>query len=649
MKRSRIAAGVTAVAVLVAPVIPAHADETVPESPVPVVVEPSPEVAPPQPEAPAEVSAVVRTDDGSLEVTTAPSLAALEAQTADETVVAVDHPRKSYAMALPMNSDAGRDLQWGLNRLQAEDLWQRSLGNGITVALLDTGVRANHPDLSGKVAAGYNAITKKKGARADDNGHGTFLAGMIVGKHNGGGVAGIAPGARLLPVKVLNKNGVGDSDDIARGIIWAVDNGADVINMSFGADATNRVEAAAIDYARGQGVTLVAAAGNEGFKQVLYPAGYPGVLGVGSIDAQNQQSTFSNSGAHVDVVAPGTGILSSSNDGGYTWTSGTSMSTAYVSGIAALAMSYSPGAGGEPLAQQIQATALDLGAAGPDADFGNGLVDPGALLEQLGAGRMPGMPRDLTASGAGKTLTVRFTPNMNTSYVVRLQKGTKGPAGPGSGALIGQGTGAGTTVQFDVPNQNPKKAHAFGVFVSGPTGTSRAVATVRPIKWTLTGSRSVPRNSRQKIAVGAKVSQFGWIGGYPLQLTTQEGGAQQRVRKFIPVTDGPDSFTIRSVRWNFNYQVSLLAPGFWDTVQPQMAQYVQTSITAQRKAGITGRLTPNRAPSTVELQRKDGKGWKTVATTKTNAGGKYRFPATSGALRVYAPADLWHGSASREL
>lgn len=663
MKRSRIAVGLTAVALVMAPLVPAAAEQTVPSDaasvpadltpvePLDVEVPEVPTLGPeiPTTPPPAEgLAAVVKTDDGSVEVTTAPDAATLAQKTADDTVLAVDTPRKAYAMALPAD-DKGRDLQWGLNRMQAEDLWQRSTGGSVTVAILDTGVKASHPDLSGRVAKGFNAITDKAGAQSDDNGHGTFLAGMIAGKSNGAGVVGIAPNARILPVKVLNADGIGDSDDIAQGIIWAVDNGADVINMSFGADSTNKLEAAAIDYANGAGVTLVAAAGNEGARQVMYPAGYPGVLGVGATDSNNERAKFSNQGSHVDVVAPGQGILSSYNKRDYTWTSGTSMSTAYVSGIAALAISYSPGAGGEPLAQQIGATATDLGPAGSDPAYGAGLVDPATLLEQLGAGRAPGMPRDVTASGAGDTMTLTFTPAAGVPYVVQFKGGTKGPAGPGAGFRVAEGVGAGQPVTVTIPGKNPKKAYAFGVFTTGPTGTSRAVATVRPLKWTLTDSQSVPRNSRQKVQVGAKVAKFGWVGGYPMQLTTQEGGGAQRVRRFIPITDGPDSFTIRQVRWNFNYQVTLLAPGFWNAAQPSKAQWVSTSVTAKKAGRISGKITPNKAASEVQLQRKSGKGWKTVATTKTGSAGKFSFPSQAGTLRVNVPADLWHGPASREL
>ncbi len=462
MTPRRFAVGFVAASMLFAPLSPAMASDDVP-APTGVADPASPEAVdapevptlgpdlPTQPEPTAdEVSAVVRTDEGTVEVATAPTVSALEKVTADDTVLAVDRPAKRYAMAVGAD-DTGRDLQWGLTRLQAEDLWQRSTGAGITVAVVDSGVKASNPDLKGRVAKGYDAITGKPGARKDKFGHGTFIAGMIAGKTNGSGIAGLAPNARILPVKVLDSEGIGDSDDIARGIIWAVDNGADVINMSFGSDSANRVEAEAIDYARGAGVTLVAAGGNEGARLVMYPAGYPGVMGVGSTDVNNNRASFSNRGSHIGVVAPGQGILSTYNTSTYTWSSGTSMSTAYVSAVAALAMSYSPGAGGEPLLQQISATARDIGAPGRDSDFGSGLVDPAALLEQLGAGRAPGMPTDIAANGnPNGNITLTFTPAAGTSYVVQFKKGKKARRGCSAGSRVAQGVDAGQLVTVDV-------------------------------------------------------------------------------------------------------------------------------------------------------------------------------------------------------
>jgi hypothetical protein len=397
-------------------------------------------------------------------------------------------------------------------------------------------------------------------------------------------------------------------------------------------------------------VTLIAAAGNEGARLTMYPAGYPGVLGVGATDFDNKRASFSNRGPHVDVVAPGQGILSTYTRKPYFWTSGTSMSTAYTSAVAALAMSYSPGAGGEPLVQQIAATARDVGATGSDADTGAGLIDPAALLEQLGAGRAPGMPRDIAATGTPEGVArVTFTPPAGTTYIVQFKKGTKAPAGIYGGARVAEGAGAWQPVTVDVPGKDPKKAYSFAVFTQGPTGLSKAIATVRPLNWTLTKSKTVPRNSRQKIQVGLRLPTFGYIGGWPLQLTSQQGGKAQRVRKFIPSSDGPDSFMVRDLRWSFHYQFTLLAPGFWNAASPTESQWIDTSVTAKRSGRITGRVSPSKAASEVQLQRKAGKGWKTIDTAQTSRSGKYSFPGKAGNLRVYAPADLWHGPAAREL
>ena len=229
--------------------------------------------------------------------------------------------------------------------------------------------------------------------------------------------------------------------------------------MSFGADSSNRVEAEAIDYARGAGVTMVAAGGNEGARLVMYPAGYPGVLGVGATDFDNKAASFSNRGSHIDVVAPGQGILSTYNGPKYTWTSGTSMSTAYVSAIAALAMSYSPGAGGEPLLEQIIATARDLGPEGRDPETGAGLVDPAALLQQLGAGRAPGMPRDIAATEPGRVARLTFTPAGGTLRRA-VQEGQESPRHAELRRTVGEGAATGNRSPWMCPKE-PESALRF--------------------------------------------------------------------------------------------------------------------------------------------------------------------------------------------
>ena len=660
MIRSSVAVGAFSAALMLSPLGPAMADDPAPaatdaQEQVPAESTPTPAATEtvPQPVAtdvaPNEVSAIVRTDDGSLRVTSAPNLEVLAERTVGQKVLATDTTVKRYAAAMPAD-DSGRDLQWGLNRLQAEDIWHRSTGAGVTVAIVDTGVKGSHPDLRGRVVTGYNALTRKQGRPSDRNGHGTFLAGMISGAVNGSGIEGLAPNARIMPVKVLDSDGIGDSDDIARGIIWAVDHGADIINMSFAADTSNAVEAAAIDYARGAGVALVAAGGNEGLKMPMFPAAYPGVLGVGATDFDNNPATFSNSGDHIDVVAPGQGIVSTYTKRKYTWESGTSMATAYVSALAALAASYSPGAGGEPLTRQIIDTAKDIGPAGNDADSGAGLVDPADLFDQLGSGRAPGMPRDIAASGTsdGK-VHLTFTAPAGRPYVVQFQGGRSAPATMNSGTRVASGTGAGQPVTVELGGKKQKQAYAFAVFTSDAKEVSRAIAVVRPLTWRLTPSRSVPRGSTQKLQVGAKVPGFGWIGGYRLLMTTQEGGTPAKSRKFLPSPEGPEGFIVRNLDWSFHYQFTLLAPGFWNAASPTRSQYVNTSVDARRGGRITGKVTPNHSPSDVLLQRKAGKQWKTIDTAKTNRKGGFSFASKPGNLRVYAPADLWRGPATTTL
>lgn len=633
-------------AAMLLPVAPAMAEEVGPNLEVPA--DPVPTAEPEVVEPGRQVSALVKADDGSLSVTSANNPAQLERKTSDEQVLAIDTPVKRYAAAVPTD-DTGRDLQWGLNRLQAEDIHKYSTGAGVKVAVVDTGVNAKHPELKGQVLKGYNAITGKTGRPKDRHGHGTFLAGMIAAKVNGKGVEGLAPGAKILPVKVLDADGVGDSDDIARGIIWAVDNGADVINMSFAADSSNRVEAEAIDYARGAGVTLVAAGGNEGMRLKMFPADYPGVLGVGATDSDNSKASFSNRGSHIDVAAPGQGILSTGLSG-YTWQSGTSMSTAYVSAVAALATSYSPGATGEPLQQQIAATAADIGTPGSDPETGAGVVDPGALFTQLGAPPRPGMVPDLQANGTpdGK-IAVRFTPRAGVPYKVRFKAGRAAPASVAAGRQVAAGVGNGQPVTLEVTGKKPTKIYSLAVFTEGPGGPSRTIAAVRPLKWVMTPTSTVRRNVRQRLEAGVKVKGFGWVGGYRLQLATQRGGRKEQVRRFVPSADGPTGFLVRDMRWSFHYRFTLQAPGFWNAASPTNSQYIETTVTARRGSNVTGRVTPNKRPTEVWLQRQSGSDWKTVAKTTSKRNGKYSLPAKSGSLRVYVPADLWHGPASSGL
>jgi subtilisin family serine protease len=246
-------------------------------------------------------------------------------------------------------------------------------GGGVTVAILDTGVALTHPAfLQSEILPGIDLVESDN--LPNDTGPGF---GWGHGTHVAGVVARMAPQAKILPVRVLDANGRGNSFALAYGIEWAVAQGADVINLSLGAEAGSRVLSETIASALAQGVVIVAAAGNENVNLMKYPAAFPGVLAVGAVNSASERAVFSNHGPWVDISAPGVGITSSvpfSGGAGYAAWSGTSMSTAFVSGGAALVRGAgSPGA-------QVAAVLMTTAAVGPNATQVGGVLDAAAAV-----------------------------------------------------------------------------------------------------------------------------------------------------------------------------------------------------------------------------------------------------------------------------
>jgi serine protease len=323
-------------------------------------------------------------------------------------------------------SDPGRSQQWGLDRLDADSAWDVTAGGGVVVAVVDSGVDGGHPDLAGRLTtAGYDFVTGGGDGRVDENNHGTHVAGVIAAvRGNSVGVAGLAPRARIMPIRVLDAQGSGWSSDIARGITYAVDHGAEVINLSLGGPHQDSVTASAVEYALSKGVTVVAAAGNErkNGSPTTYPAAYPGVVAVASIDKGDGSSPFSNTGAYVDLAAPGGRILSTVVDG-YGFMSGTSMAAPFVSATAALAVDAARGDTAD-VVQAMIGTAADLGPDGRDDQFGHGLVSPSATLravsaadEQPPASTQPAVERG--ESPARQRLRLTFTSRGGRALVGR--------------------------------------------------------------------------------------------------------------------------------------------------------------------------------------------------------------------------------------
>jgi thermitase len=287
------------------------------------------------------------------------------------------------------------DNQWGLNKIQAPAAWDITTGSGeIIIAVVDTGIDLDHPDLScpGKLTRGWDFVNGDPIPDDDhqNNGfaHGTHVAGIAAAcTDNGIGVAGVAWHARLMPVKSLDDRGSGTYEDVAKGITFAVDQGADIINLSLGGASGSGALADAVQYADNHGRLVVAATGNTN-GPVLYPAAYPEAMAVAATDSSDQRAWFSNYGPQTDIAAPGVGIYSTVFNS-YDYKNGTSMATPFVAGLAALIWSASPDLTHDQVRGVIQSAANDLGALGWDPYFGHGRVNAWRALQSIGLGISP--------------------------------------------------------------------------------------------------------------------------------------------------------------------------------------------------------------------------------------------------------------------
>jgi thermitase len=273
------------------------------------------------------------------------------------------------AEALGTPDDPGFGQEWGLTKIEAPQAWDVTTGSPtINIAILDTGVDVDHPDLAGKIISNVNFGDS---ATTDDvYGHGTHVAGIAAAiTNNGVGVAGLGYTCTIMNVKVLGDTGAGAYSWIASGIIWAVDNGAKVINLSLGGSSASTTLEDAINYAWSKGVVVVAAAGNNGDTTPFYPAYYTNCMAVAATDVNDARASWSNYGDWVDVAAPGVSIYSTLKYDSYGYKSGTSMASPYVAGLAALVFTTVSDANGDgrlndEVRSQIQATCDNIGISG---------------------------------------------------------------------------------------------------------------------------------------------------------------------------------------------------------------------------------------------------------------------------------------------
>jgi subtilisin family serine protease len=383
----------------------------------------------------------------------------------------------AYAFETPNDPDFGK--QWGLTKVQAPAAWDLSTGNSSTViAIIDTGIDASHPDLAGKLVAGYDFVDGDDDPH-DENGHGTHVAGIAAAATNNSiGVAGMNWNARIMPVRVLDAGGSGPNTDIVKGINWAYQHGAKVINLSLGGTTYQQIMQDAINDAHDAGSLVVAAMGNcrtydppacPVANPTNYPAAYDNVMAVAATGPNDLFAPYSQYGTHCDISAPGGAMTSYHDPAGiystmptypvylttnysyyrdYDFLNGTSQATPFVSGLAALVWALNSSLPPDQVQQIIEDSARDLGDPGWDPTYGWGRIDALAALQLLSKPPAPTLNPISNSDGNGEYLVDWTGSATATSYLLQVDSspdfGSPATAynGPASEfTVVGQGPG----------------------------------------------------------------------------------------------------------------------------------------------------------------------------------------------------------------
>jgi thermitase len=485
--------------------------------------------------------------------------------------------------------------QWGLTRILAEQAWgiaapQRT----VYLAIIDTGVDANHPDLSQRMRRnsngtvyGYNAQLNNANTN-DFHGHGTHCAGIAAAHTgNGVGVAGVAGAApvQMMPVKVLNDQGFGTMSDVARGITWAADNGAHVLSLSLGGNAGTQQLADAVNYAWNRGCVVVAAAGNNGSNAPFYPAFYENALAVAASDPDDRLTNFSQYGAWVDIAAPGSNILSTLPSNAYEAWSGTSMACPHVAGAAALIWSCAPN-----LTNQQLRLALENNADPVQPYWFGGIGDGKgrlnlhrALQAALQMENTPTVsqltlsPTSVTAGGAARGTVVLSRPAGAGGAVVELRSSNPSLAWCAAQITIPQGQ---TTGAFDI---GTAANGAGSVTITASAGGGSRTATLQVVS---------PFRV-QAVAVSPAVV----AGGQSATLT---------VRLTAPAPTGGVQVSLRSDASQASLPVNVLVPAGQSSASVQVAtspvaQRVRVTLTAALNGSQTSATLTVNPPAPVSL------------------------------------------------
>jgi thermitase len=355
------------------------------------------------------------------------------------------------AEAYEVPNDPEFPNQWGLAKIEASGAWNKTHGRAdVDIAIVDTGINADHPDLSGKISVSVNCTINSSCpnySTSDPNGHGTHVAGIASAlTNNDVGIAGTSWEGRLMSVKVLDDSGSGFYSWVANGIVWAVDNGAEVINLSLGGSYFSRTLKNAVNYAWGKDAVVVASVGNEGRNRRTYPAFYSNVIAVAATNQDDKKANFSNYGSWVDVAAPGVSILSTYHDD-YDYLSGTSMSTPFVSGLAGLLFGQNPNWSNSQIRDRIESTA--------DSIFGTGFYWAHGRINACKAVgcNMPSLtPTDLPISTPSPTPTALPEP---TATPTPLPTATPTPTNTPSPSLVPTLVPTSTPTPTSAPTPTP--------------------------------------------------------------------------------------------------------------------------------------------------------------------------------------------------
>ena len=378
-----------------------------------------------------------------------------------------------------------QQLPWGVDRINAESVHSNNKGNGVKVAIIDTGIDISHPDLN--VQGGISCVSYTT-SWDDDNGHGSHVAGIVAALDNTTGVIGVAPEAGLYAVKVLDGSGTGNWSNVMAGIDWAIDNGMQVINMSIGGLSGSTALETACNDAWNAGIILVAAAGNnDAAGTVLYPAKYNSVIAVGATDDTNTVAGFSDIGSELELAAPGVNIYSTYKGASYATMSGTSMASPHVAGAAALLIASgikdANGNGyiNDEVRQRLDTTAIDLGSKGRDNQYGYGLVD--AFNACTATTSAPTFDHySVSSIGSPQTLRTPFSvtiqaqdkDNNNISNISESVKITFGKADAGSTPTLTSAANGAATIKMTMTVAQNSQTISFTGANSGKSGTSNS-------------------------------------------------------------------------------------------------------------------------------------------------------------------------------